>query len=73
MRRICRDRSVPYSDEGLRYLFEHEYARRKIELRAVHPRDIIDQLIDIARFTRTQPTMSRELLAAACKSYFVEV
>ena len=33
----------------------------------------IDQLIDIAHFTRTQPTMSRELLTAACKSYFVEM
>jgi hypothetical protein len=42
-------------------------------MRACHPRDLIDQLIDIARFTRTQPSMSRELLAAACKSYFVEV
>ena len=30
-----------------------------------------DQLIDIARFTRTQPTMSRELLSAACRSYWV--
>ena len=57
----------------LRYLLEHEYAKRNIELRACHPRDLIDQLIDIARFTRTQPTMSRELLTAACKSYFVEM
>lgn len=73
LRRVCRDRGVAYSDDGLRYLLEQEYAKRKIELRAVHPRDIMDQLTDIARFTRTQPTMSRELLAAACKSYFVEV
>jgi len=73
LRRICKERNVPYSDEGLRYLLEQEYAKRNIELRACHPRDLIDQLIDIARFTRTQPAMSRELLAAACKSYFVEV
>jgi predicted ATPase with chaperone activity len=73
MRRVCKAKSVPYSDDGLRYLLETEYPRRKLELRAVHPRDLIDQLIDIARFTRTQPIMSRELLAAACKSYFVEM
>lgn len=73
MRRVCRARNVPYSDDGLRYLLEVEYPRRKLELRAVHPRDLIDQVIDFARFTRTQPTMSRELLAAACKSYFVEM
>jgi predicted ATPase with chaperone activity len=73
LRRVCRERSVPYSDDGLRYLLEHEYAKRKLELRACHPRDLIDQLIDIAHFTRTQPAMSRELLAAACRSYFVEL
>lgn len=73
MRRICKAKNVPYSDEGLRYLLEQEYPKRRIEMRACHPRDLIDQLVDIARFTRTQPTMSRELLAAACQSYFVEV
>jgi energy-coupling factor transporter ATP-binding protein EcfA2 len=73
LRRICKAKNVPYSDEGLRYLLETEYTKRNMELRACHPRDLIDQLIDIARFTRTTPTMSRELLAAACKSYFVEV
>jgi hypothetical protein len=64
---------VPYSDDGLRYLFEHEYPRRNLELRSVHPRDLIDQVIDIARFLKMPPMMSRELLAAACRSYFVEL
>lgn len=73
MRRVCKARNVPYSDDGLRYLLEVEYPRRQLELRAVHPRDIIDQVIDYARFMGVPPTMSRELLAAACKSYFVEL
>jgi predicted ATPase with chaperone activity len=73
LRRICMNKGVPYSDDGLRYLLESEYPKRNVEMRACHPRDLIDQLVDIARFTRTQPSMSRELLAAACKSYFVEV
>jgi MoxR-like ATPase len=73
MRRVCKAKGVPYSDDGLRYLLEAEYGKRKLELRAVHPRDLIDQLVDIARFSRTQPIMSRELLAAAAKSYFVEM
>jgi energy-coupling factor transporter ATP-binding protein EcfA2 len=73
MQRVCRTRNVPYSDDGLRYLLEEEYPRRRLELRSVHPRDLIDQLIDIARFIKTPAVMSRELLAAACKSYFVEM
>ncbi len=73
MRRVCRDKEVPYSDEGLRYLLTEQYARRGIELRAVHPRDLIDQVVDIAHFWNKKPTMSRELLEAACRSYFVEL
>ncbi|MGQ9826665.1 MAG: ATP-binding protein [Roseiflexus sp.] len=73
MRRVCKAKNVPYSDDGLRYLLEVEYPRRKLELRAVHPRDLIDQVIDYARFLGVSPGMSRELLAAACKSYFVEM
>lgn len=73
MRRVCQAKGVTYSDDGLRYLFEKEYKTRKLELRAVHPRDLIDQLTDIARFTKVPPTMSSELLAAACHSYFVDL
>lgn len=73
MRRVCAARDVTYTDEGLRYLLTEQYPKRGLELRAVHPRDLIDQLVDIARFTRSKPTMSRELLEAACKSYFVDL
>lgn len=73
LRRVCKAKNVPYSDEGLRYLLTEQYARRGLELRSVHPRDLIDQLVDTARFLNTKPTMSRELLEAACRSYFVEL
>jgi predicted ATPase with chaperone activity len=73
MRRICAARNVQYTDDGLRYLIEHEYNVRKLEMRACHPRDLIDQLIDIARFSRQPATLSRDLLAAASRSYFVEL
>jgi predicted ATPase with chaperone activity len=73
MRRVCKDKGIPYSDEGLKYLLTEQYARRGIELRSVHPRDLMDQLVDTARFLNVRPTMSHELLDAACRSYFVEL
>ena len=36
---VCRVKQIPYSDDGLRYLIEHEYPKRKLEPRAVHPRE----------------------------------
>ncbi len=73
MRRVCAAKDVPYSDDGLRYLLKEQYAKRNLELRSVHPRDLIDQTIDMAHFLNVKPTMSRELLEAACRSYFVEL
>jgi len=73
MKRICKSKDITYSDDGLRYLIEHEYPKRKLEPRSVHPRDLIEQLIDIARFMNTPAVLSPELLAAACRSYFVEL
>ncbi len=73
MRRVCTAKDVPYSDEGLRYLLTEQYARRNLELRSVHPRDLIDQVIDMAHFLNIKPTMSPQLLEAACRSYFVEL
>lgn len=73
MRRVCAAKDVPYSDDGLRYLLKEQYAKRNLELRSVHPRDLIDQTIDMAHFLNIKPTMSPELLEAACRSYFVEL
>ncbi len=73
MRRVCAAKDVPYSDDGLRYLLTEQYAKRNLELRSVHPRDLIDQTIDMAHFLNIKPTMSPELLEAACRSYFVEL
>jgi predicted ATPase with chaperone activity len=73
MKRVCKAKEINYSDDGLRYLIENEYPKRKLEPRAVHPRDIIEQLIDIARFMNTPAVLSPELLAVACRSYFVEL
>jgi hypothetical protein len=70
---VCKAKEINYSDDGLRYLIENEYPKRKLEPRAVHPRDIIEQLIDIARFMNTPAVLSPELLAVACRSYFVEL
>ncbi len=41
--------------------------------RACHPRDLIEQVIDIAQFQSTPPSLSLDLVALACDSYFVRL
>jgi predicted ATPase with chaperone activity len=72
-RRVAAQKGVQYNDAGLAYLLQEWYVKRNRKLRASHPRDLCDQLIDIARFMGTEPSMSRELLDRAAESYFVEL
>ena len=72
-KRVAQSKQVQYSDQGLAYLLQEWYIKRNRKLRASHPRDLCDQIIDIARYMSTEPAMTRELLQRAAASYFVEL
>jgi hypothetical protein len=72
-KRYCQLKRVPYDEQGLVYILKEYYQKRHIEPRACHPRDILDELIDIARYLEVSPSMRMDLLRQACESYFVEL
>jgi len=72
-RRVCAQKGVPYEEKALAYLLQEHYIKPKIPLRACHPRDIIDQLIDIARYQNRPPVLAKDLIDEACEAYFVEL
>jgi predicted ATPase with chaperone activity len=72
-RRACEAKRVPFDEKGLAYLQQEWYVKHDRKLRAVHPRDILDQLLDIARYLNRPPQLSKELIDRACESYFVEL
>jgi hypothetical protein len=71
MREAAR-KSIPYSEEGLRYIVMEYYVKPKRKPRAVHPRDILDELVDIARFRGLPPALSKDLVDLACQTYFLK-
>ncbi len=71
--RVAQAKGVQYNDQGLAYLLQEWYIKRNRKLRASHPRDLCDQIIDIARYQGKEPAMSREMIDAAAQSYFVEL
>jgi predicted ATPase with chaperone activity len=73
LRRVAQAKGVAYSDQGLAYLLQEHYIKRNRKLRASHPRDLCDQILDIARYMSVEPTMTRDLLDRAAQSYFVEL
>jgi predicted ATPase with chaperone activity len=72
-RRVCAEQGVPYDDHGLAYLLQEHYIKPRNPLRACHPRDIVDQLSDIARYLNVPPTLSQDLIDRACAAYFVKL
>lgn len=72
-KRVATDKRVEYSDQGLAYLLQEWYIKRNRKLRASHPRDLCDQIVDIASYLAVQPTMSREMIDHAGRAYFVDI
>jgi predicted ATPase with chaperone activity len=69
---VCRAKQIPYSDDGLRYLIQEHYMKIRRDLRACHPRDLCDQILDEAKYRSVAPAMSKELIDHACEAYFVK-
>jgi len=72
-KRVAEGKKVGYSDRGLAYLLQEWYIKRNRKLRASHPRDICDQILDISRYLGAEPSMSKDLLDRAAEAYFVEI
>jgi SpoVK/Ycf46/Vps4 family AAA+-type ATPase len=72
-RRVCAAKGVPYDGRGLAYLIQEHYLKRNQPRRACHPRDIVDQIRDIARYLNVPPALSKDLIDRACNAYFVEI
>jgi len=72
-KRVSKDRNIEYNDQGLAYLLQEWYIKRNRKLRASHPRDLCDQIIDIASYLAVPPVMSREMIDHAGKAYFVDI
>ena len=72
-RMVCQNNMIPQDDQALRYLIEQYYVKPKRKLRANHPRDLIDQVIDICSYQGVHPRLSKVILDQAAESYFVDV
>lgn len=70
-KQVTANRNVVYSEDMLRYIVSEYFIKTKRKPRAVHPRDIIEELVDIARFRNISPVMSKELIDLACQAYFL--
>ena len=68
----CKKRGMKFDPVMVEYLDRKYYQPRKIQMRACHPRDLIEQVVDRCRYEDREPGITRELLDQACAAYFIE-
>jgi hypothetical protein len=66
----CQRAGVPYNEEAVNYLIDTQYRSGRRMMRCCHPRDIIDQVVNLCKFLQTEPRLTREYLDHACSVYF---
>ncbi len=71
-RRACEAKGVPFDKEIFDYLRENAYRKFGVTPNACHPRDLIDFVIDVSRYYRQNPRLTREAIMEAWSNYFVE-
>lgn len=68
----CRSKNIVYNPIIVDYIQSEFHQKHNLELRCCHPRDIIEQVSDIARYLNMPPALTKELVDGACNSYFVK-
>ena len=72
-RRECQAKGIPYREEALIYLLQEYYIKPGRPLRGCHPRDLLEELVNIARFSGQRPALTKELIDLAWASYYVDL
>jgi hypothetical protein len=68
----CRRRQLPFHQVIVAYLQRRHYAPINRPMRACHPRDLLDQISAMCRYRGIEPSITRELIDAACNAYFID-
>ncbi len=68
----CERSRVAFDRAAVDYLYRHYYNTRGIPVRACHPRDLIDQIVNRCHYNNRTPAITEELLDAACRVYFLD-
>jgi SpoVK/Ycf46/Vps4 family AAA+-type ATPase len=72
-KRVAAAKKMEYDERALGYLIQEYYIKQRRRLRAVHPRDLIEQMVDIAAYLNVPKVVTKELIDQACAAYFVDL
>ena len=68
---VCKGKRVDYDPSGVDYLIDKWYRNNKRPFRMCQPRDLLDQMMSIAKYNMERVNFSPDLIDAACSTYFI--
>jgi len=68
---VCKARRVEFDPSGIDYLINKWYKPISRPFRMCQPRDVLDQMISIAKYNMERVNFSPDLIDAACATYFI--
>jgi len=70
-RRECDKNRMAYDDAAVDHLLHHWYTAHNRQMRGCHPRDLVEAIVDAAKYETRQAVLSRDTLDEACTTYFL--
>lgn len=66
---MAKKRGISFDETAFQYLVANHYQGKR-PFRACQPRDLLDQVVNMAKYQGNQPVMTPETLDKACHNYF---
>jgi predicted ATPase with chaperone activity len=67
----CRRHSLTFDQSIVTHLHDKYYVGRKLDMRACHPRDLTDQVVNLCRYHRRPAELTTALIDEVCSTYFL--
>lgn len=69
---VCQKHGVEFDPAIVDHLCAEYYEGRGLEMRACHPRDLVEQMVTLCRFRKQPIALTLKLLDEACRTYFLD-
>jgi hypothetical protein len=68
---VCKGKKIEFDESGIDYLINKWYLPENRPFRMCQPRDLLDQMMSIAKYNMERINFSPDLIDAACATYFI--
>ena len=69
---VCQKHGIGFDPGVVAHLCQEYYDGRGVEMRACHPRDLVEQMVMLCRYRKQPVRITPKLLDEVCRTYFLD-